>query len=118
MINKDLIRRRKFLEDSALSMGVGSLISGGIGSPASMAGVISHQGEREYPLWIRLNGFWEYTPLARTTMGADGLVVDDTRNLPPPGKMEVPSNWQLNGLAGFNGRVRFDRPFNFDEDLT
>jgi beta-mannosidase len=32
--------------------------------------------------------------------------------------MPVPSNWNLNGLPNFNGRVRFERDFDFGETLS
>jgi beta-mannosidase len=65
------------------------------------------------PLW--LDGIWSYQPVARTTLKADGSIVDDKTNLPPSGKMTIPSNWHLSGLANFNGRVRFERDFDFDQ---
>ena len=67
-------------------------------------------GIRE-PVW--LDGSWSYQPLARTTLKADGSIVDDKSNLPPSGKMVIPANWHLNGLPNFNGRVRFERDFDF-----
>jgi beta-mannosidase len=64
---------------------------------------------------IWLDGSWTYQPLARTTLKADGSIVEDKSNLPPSGKMAIPSNWHLSGLANFNGRVRFERDFDFDQ---
>ena len=75
-------------------------------APAKDAGI------RE-PLW--LDGSWSYQPVARTTLEADGSIAEDKTNLPPSGKMTIPSNWHLNGLADFNGRVRFERDFDFDQ---
>jgi beta-mannosidase len=49
---------------------------------------------------------------------ADGSIVEDKSNLPPPGKMAVPSNWHLSGLLNFNGRVRLEREFDFAEKLS
>jgi beta-mannosidase len=66
---------------------------------------------------VLLDGAWLYRPEARTTLKADGSIVDDTHNLPPGGQMPVPSNWHLHGLANFNGRVRFERNFNFPARL-
>jgi beta-mannosidase len=68
------------------------------------------------PRW--LDGSWSYQPMARTTLQADGSITDDKTNLPAAGKMAVPSNWHLNGLANFNGRVRFERDFDFDQPPT
>jgi beta-mannosidase len=66
-----------------------------------------------YPLRMSLNGTWDYRPLARTTLKSDSAIVEDKSNLPPAGKMPVPSNWHLAGLTNFNGRVRFERAFDF-----
>jgi beta-mannosidase len=48
---------------------------------------------------------------------ADGKIVDSTDNLPKSGTMAIPSNWHLNGLPNFNGRVRFERDFDFAQRL-
>jgi beta-mannosidase len=64
---------------------------------------------------IWLDGSWTYQPLARTTLKADGSIVEDKAKLPPSGKMVIPSNWHLSGLPNFNGRVRFERDFDFDQ---
>jgi beta-mannosidase len=71
-----------------------------------------------YPHKVSLNGTWDYQPLARTTLKEGGAIAQDKANLPPPGKMAIPSNWHLNGLANFNGRVRFERDFDFAEKLA
>ena len=65
-----------------------------------------------------LNGTWDYSPLARTTLKADGSIAADKSNLPASAKMPVPSNWHLSGLPNFNGRVRFERDFEFAEKLS
>ena len=65
-----------------------------------------------------LNGTWDYRPVALTTLKADGSIAEDKSNLPASGKMPVPSNWHLAGLDNFNGRVRFDRDFDFAEKLS
>ena len=64
---------------------------------------------------VGLDGSWSYQPVARTTLKADGSIVEDKSGLPPAGKMTIPSNWHLSGLANFNGRVRFERDFDFDQ---
>jgi len=60
---------------------------------------------------VDLNGVWRYQPLAWTTLHADGLISEDTANLPPAGEMSLPMNWQLRSLNSFEGRVRFTRSF-------
>ena len=72
----------------------------------------------DYPRKISLNGTWDDRPLARTTLKADGSIVEDKSNLPAPGKMPVPSNWHLAGLPNFNGRVRYERGFDFSAPLN
>ena len=70
------------------------------------------------PQIVPLDGNWKYTPLARTILKLNGSIVDDTAGLPTPGTMPIPSNWHLQGLANFNGRVRFERDFSFSRKLT
>lgn len=72
----------------------------------------------DFPRRTSLNGTWDYRPLARTTLKADGSIAEDKSNLPALGKMPVPSNWHLAGLENFNGRVRFERDFDFAEKLA
>ena len=67
---------------------------------------------------MSLDGIWNYQPIARTVLQADGKIAEDTSNLPPAGNMPVPSNWHLNGLPNFNGRVKFTRDFNFTPALA
>jgi beta-mannosidase len=64
---------------------------------------------------ISLDGEWQYRPEARTQVKGDGSIAEDKANLPAAGKMAVPSNWHLQGLTNFNGRVRFEREFSFDK---
>ncbi len=68
-----------------------------------------------YPARTSLDGTWDYQPQAWTTLKADGSIAEDRANLPPAGKMPVPSNWHLSGLPNFNGRVLFTREFDFTE---
>jgi beta-mannosidase len=70
-----------------------------------------------YPQRISLNGSWDFKPEARTTIKSDGSIAEESSNLPAPGKMPVPSNWHDQGLANFNGRVRFERQFDFAPKL-
>ncbi|MGE5109975.1 MAG: glycoside hydrolase family 2 protein [Acidobacteriaceae bacterium] len=66
---------------------------------------------------INLDGVWRYKPEARTVLKGDGTIVDSNENLPAAGTMPIPSNWHLNGLPNFNGRVRFEREFDFRQHL-
>jgi beta-mannosidase len=66
---------------------------------------------------VNLDGIWRYRPEARTLLKADGSIVNNTDSLPPAGTMPVPSNWNLKGLPNFNGRVRFEREFDFAQKL-
>jgi len=82
-----------------------------------VAAVCAYAQTAPHPLAVSLDGEWNYRPLARTTIKPDGSIAEDTSNLPPPGTMKIPSNWNLEGLANFNGRVRFERSFDFAEKL-
>ena len=62
---------------------------------------------------VSLDGEWNYRPEARTLIKGDGSIVESKDKLPAAGKMAVPSNWHLHGLPDFNGRVRFERDFDF-----
>jgi len=63
------------------------------------------------PHTIRLRGPWEYQPLARATLRADGSVSWDDRGLPPGGSIALPADW--GGVLGndFRGLARFTRRF-------
>ncbi|MDP9362663.1 MAG: beta-galactosidase [Chloroflexota bacterium] len=63
---------------------------------------------------VSLNGAWHYEPLARVTIGAEGVASEKTDNLPATGEMIVPGHWQGTPLESFDGRVRFRRTFEFD----
>jgi hypothetical protein len=60
---------------------------------------------------IRLRGPWEYQPLARAVLLADGGVSLDDRSLPPGGTLVMPADW--GGVLGddYRGLVRFTRRF-------
>ena len=60
-----------------------------------------------YPHVIRLRGPWQYTPLARF----------DDGTLPPPGRVELPTDWGATLGDGFRGRVRYERSFNSPSNL-
>jgi beta-mannosidase len=110
--------RRSFMRIAAVGVGLGLGLDGQHALDGAQAGSLSSADEPAgFPKTISLNGIWNYHPIARTTIRDDGSITKNTTNLPAKGRMPVPSNWQLNGLPGFNGRVRFDREFRFDESL-
>ena len=55
-----------------------------------------------YPHVIRLRGPWQYRPLTRFDLGP----------LPPPGRVELPTDWGATLGDEFRGRVRYERSFN------
>ena len=67
---------------------------------------------------IRLRGPWEYCPLARTVMLADGSRRRETDDLPAAGRIIMPADWGATLGADFHGRVsylrRFGRPTGLD----
>lgn len=71
-----------------------------------------------YPKKFSLDGPWAYRPVAHTTLKADGSIIEVASDLPASGIMPVPSNWNLQGLPNFNGRVRFERDFDFAEPVS
>jgi hypothetical protein len=60
---------------------------------------------------IRLRGPWEYCPLARTIMLADGSHRFETNNLPAAGRITMPADWGETLGADFRGRVSYLRRF-------
>lgn len=60
---------------------------------------------------IRLRGPWEYRPLARTVMLADGSRRHETDELPAPGRIAMPADWGATLGADFRGRVSYSRRF-------
>jgi len=65
----------------------------------------------QYPVKIDLNGEWDYRPVACTVLKPDQSIATAPCQLPPPGKMKIPTNWHLAALKDFNGRVVFSRDF-------
>ena len=67
---------------------------------------------------IRLRGPWEYYPLARTAIRADGSCRRETDDLPAAGRIVMPAHWGPTLGADFRGRVsyrrRFGRPTGLD----
>ena len=101
--------RRRFLESCGALMAGSQLLDASQAVPQAYplaAAPLGPAGGK-----VSLDGTWNFRPLARTTLKADGSIVAETSNLPPGGQMPVPSNWHLHGLPNFNGRVRFERAF-------
>ena len=61
---------------------------------------------------IRLRGPWQYEPLARTLLLADGSTCAEPGDLPPPGEVKMPADWGDTLGGYFRGRVRYSRKFN------
>ena len=118
--------RRNFLSGSLLPLaaltatkGLGTATHKPANSGVSALGEGSASGLR-FPERQRLElcGEWEYEPLAWTVLQPDGSIEAKTANLPAAGKMAVPSNWHLNGLKDFHGRVRFRRRFTVEAEFA
>jgi hypothetical protein len=60
---------------------------------------------------IRLRGPWDYQPLARAELLADGTVRWDDRDLPAGGSLAMPADWNAALGSNFRGLVRFTRRF-------
>lgn len=67
---------------------------------------------------IRLRGPWRYEPLFRIIRTPAGELVEQTCGMPPPGRVEIPSDWGKILGADFRGRVRFRRRFHCPTGLT
>ena len=59
---------------------------------------------------IRLRGPWQYEPLVRWALDAEGNR-HAAGELPPPGRMVMPGDWGAALGPDFRGRVRFARAF-------
>jgi beta-mannosidase len=66
-----------------------------------------------YPHRIRLHGPWQFEPLARTAVHADGRIEQRFGPVPPPGRMRIPTTSAGTVLDGFRGRVRWRRDFHW-----
>ena len=62
------------------------------------------------PHVIRLRGPWQYEPLERWVLDADGGR-GAIEPLPPPGRIVMPCDWSQTLGRDFRGRVRFVRAF-------
>ena len=70
------------------------------------------------PHIIRLRGPWQYEPLERLRLAADGETVADNASLPPPGEAILPADWTRTLGADFRGRVRYRRRFGRPTNLA
>ena len=66
---------------------------------------------------IRLRGPWDYEPLERLTLAADGTIAPANGQLPEPGRITMPSDWGRTLGVDFRGRVRYVRPFGRPTNL-
>jgi hypothetical protein len=69
------------------------------------------------PHVIRLRGPWDFEPLARVSIAADGGRQENANNLPPAGRVHLPADWGLSLGADFRGRVRYLRRFGLPTNL-
>ena len=70
-----------------------------------------------YPHRIRLHGPWQYEPLARTRITAEGRCETTSGSVPEPGRARIPTTWRGTPLDGLRGRVRWRRPFHAPRSL-
>lgn len=61
---------------------------------------------------IRLHGPWQYRPLKRTVLLPDGTAQAEPGELPPPGQVQIPCDWEESLGKDFRGRVLYTRGFN------
>ncbi len=69
------------------------------------------------PHIIRLRAPWTLQAVARTVRVNLAEFEEQTSDLPPPAKAEVPGDWTELLGADFFGRVRYTRPFNTPTNL-
>jgi hypothetical protein len=70
------------------------------------------------PHVIRLRGPWEYEPLERLVLSADGAGVPAGEPLPAPGRITMPADWGRTLGIDFRGRVRYVRRFGRPTNLA
>lgn len=63
------------------------------------------------PHVIRLRGPWQYTVVARSVLLPDGSSTEVETDLPPPGKLDMPADWDQSPGRDFHGRVNYSRSF-------
>ncbi len=61
---------------------------------------------------IRLRGPWQYRPLARTVLLADGTTHEEPGPLPRAGRIHMPCDWGNTLGHDFRGRVIYTRRFH------
>jgi hypothetical protein len=66
---------------------------------------------------IRLRRPWEYEPLARTFIDADGTRRESTQGMPPAGRAHLPTDWGATLGNDFRGSVRYSRRFGLPTNL-
>jgi beta-galactosidase/beta-glucuronidase len=66
---------------------------------------------------IRLRGPWEFEPLARVMIVADGTRHESTDDRLPPGRVRLPADWSATLGHEFRGRVRYTRRFGLPTNL-
>jgi beta-galactosidase/beta-glucuronidase len=70
---------------------------------------------------IRLRGPWEYVVLARFVprgAASDGAFDESREELPPPGRVTMPTNWGATLGPDFRGRVEYRRRFGCPTGIT
>ena len=70
------------------------------------------------PHVIRLRGPWEYEPLERLVLAADGTIATADEPLPAPGRAIMPADWGRTLGTDFRGRVRYLRNFGRPTNLA
>jgi beta-mannosidase len=70
-----------------------------------------------YPHRIRLHGPWEFEPIARSVIHADGRIEECAGDLPTAGRLKIPATYRGTTLDGFRGRVRWRRRFHAPRTL-
>jgi hypothetical protein len=66
---------------------------------------------------IRLRGPWEYEPLARVWIDANGARRESRESLPAAGRAQLPADWGLTLGPDFRGRARYTRRFGLPTNL-
>ena len=66
---------------------------------------------------IRLRGPWQYTPLAHTYWTEAAVSIECDTDVPAPGRLTLPSDWEPVLGKDFRGKVLFQRQFNLPTGL-
>jgi beta-mannosidase len=125
--------RRNFLSNTVVQLAAFAAVKGNTGGPSLHGEASTEAGARglrvaepgqmsglSFPSRerLRLDGEWEYEPLAWTVLQEDASIREEHANLAAPGRMQVPCNWHLSGLPNFHGRVAFRRRFAVSPDFV